>query len=73
MSVWIKINDYQTIAIYMEKKFQQASQEHNHIRTLNFAWKTLQCRGQNYEAVSKNIYYEIEITTLKIMPKLSPQ
>ena len=57
----------------MEKKFQQASQEHNHIRKLNFAWKTLQCRGQNYEAVSKNIHHEIEITTLKIMPKLSPQ
>ena len=38
---WIKINDYQAIAILWKQKIQQAPHKHNHIRTPNLTWKTL--------------------------------
>ena len=44
---------------------QQAPYKHNHTRIPNFMWKTLPCRGKNHGTVSKNIHYEIEITTIK--------
>ena len=72
--VWIKINNYQAIAIlWKQKKLQQASQKHNHKRTPNLTWKTLRCREKNHGAAPKNIYYNIEITTIKFVLNLSPQ
>ena len=55
------------------KKIQQAPHKHNHTRTPNLMWKTLQCRGKNHRAAPKNIHYEIEITIIKFVLKLSPQ
>ena len=59
----LKINDYQAIAILWKQKIQQAPHKHNHTRTPNLTWKTLQSRGKNQETAPKNIHYEIEITT----------
>ena len=55
------------------KKIQQAPHKYNHIRTPNFTWKTLQCRGKNHGTAPKNIHYKIEITTTKFMLNLSSQ
>ena len=52
------------------KNFQQTPHKHNHTRTPNLTWKTLQCRGKNHMAATKNIHYKIEITTIKFYAKL---
>ena len=56
-----------------KKTIQQAPHKHNHTRTPNLTWKTLRCKVENYREIPKNIYYEIEITTIKFMLNLSPQ
>ena len=55
-----------------KKKNQQTPHKHNHTRTPNLTWKPLRYRGKNHRAVSNNIHYEIEITTIKFMLNLSP-
>ena len=70
----LKINDYQAIAIlWKQKKNQQVPHKHNHTRTPNLTWKTLQCGGKNHKAAPKNIHFEIEITIIKFMLNLNPQ
>ena len=61
------------MAILWKQKFQQAPQKHNHTRTPNLTWKTLQCKRKNHGVAPKNIHYKIEITIIKFILNLSPQ
>ena len=47
------------------KKIQQAPHKHNH--TIHQILRGLQYRGKNHKTASKNIHYEIEITSIKFI------